>query len=184
VLGLIGDLFPIKNHLGFVEVVRRLRVSGQEVEGRIFGRDTSRTNTTADYVRAVQSATSSHLRLAPVEPGEMPARLAELDLLLHLSIEPESFGRVCVEAMAAGRPVIGFDHGAVSEVIESDRTGILCPVNDLTAVERAVRRLCRDADLFTRMSRDARRVSRERWGTGQPKPLIGDALAAFADGRS
>jgi glycosyltransferase involved in cell wall biosynthesis len=183
VLGLIGDLFPIKNHLGFVDVVRRLRASGQEVEGRIFGRDTSMTNPTAEYVQAVRAATRCNVRLTAVEPGDMPARLAELDLLLHLSTEPESFGRVCVEAMAAGRPVIGFDHGAVAEVIEAERTGVLCPVNDLTAVELAVRRLCREVDLFTRMSEKARSVAREQWGPGQRKPLIGDALAAFAAGQ-
>lgn len=183
VLGLIGDLFPIKNHLGFVEVVRRLRVSGQEVEGRILGRDTSATNTTAEYVQAVRSATGPNVRLTPVAPGDMPARVAELDLLLHLSIEPESFGRVCVEAMAAGRPVIGFNHGAVAEVIESGRTGILCPVNDLAAVELAVQRLCGEVDLFKRMSGAARTVAREQWGPGQQKPLIGDALAAFAAGQ-
>jgi glycosyltransferase involved in cell wall biosynthesis len=180
VLGLIGDLFPIKNHLGFVEVVQRLRASGQDVEGRIFGRDVSLTNPTAEYVQAVRAASGSDLRLTAVEPEDMPARVAELDLLLHLSAEPESFGRVCVEAMAAGRPVIGFDHGAVAEVIESERTGVLCPVNDLTAVELAVRRLRREVDLFTRMSETARSVARERWGPGQQRPLIADALAAFA----
>jgi glycosyltransferase involved in cell wall biosynthesis len=180
VLGLVGDLFPIKNQLGFVEVVRRLRASGEAVEGRLFGRDTSATNPTAGYVNAVRSATGADVRLAAVEPPEMPARLAEVDLLLHLSIVPETFGRVCVEAMAAGRPVIGFDHGAVSELVASGRTGILCPVDDLDAVVRGVGRLRGDTDLFRELSVTARTVASDRWGPGQQGPFIGDALAAFA----
>ena len=180
VLGLVGDLFPIKNQLGFVEVVRSLRASGEAVEGRLLGRDTSATNPTAEYVNAVRSATGADVRLTAVEPPEMPAGLAEVDLLLHLSIVPETFGRVCVEAMAAGRPVIGFDHGAVAELVASGRTGILCPVDDLDAVVRGVRRLRGDADLFRQLGVTARAEACDRWGPGQHGPFIGDALGAFA----
>jgi glycosyltransferase involved in cell wall biosynthesis len=110
----------------------------------------------------------------------MPASLGEVDLLLHLTTVPETFGRVCVEAMAAGRPVIAFEHGAVAEVVGSGQTGFLCPVNDLDAVELAVRSLRADAGLFRELSTTARRVAHDRWGPGQHGPFIGDALAAFA----
>jgi glycosyltransferase involved in cell wall biosynthesis len=180
VLGLVGDLFPIKNQLGLVEVVRRLRASGEAVEGRLFGRDTSHTNPTADYVKAVRSTSGADVHLTAVEPTEMPARLAEVDILLHLTTVPETFGRVCVEAMAAGRPVVGFNHGAVAELVASGRTGFLFPVNDLDAVELGVRRLRGDANLFRDLSVRARAVARDRWGPGQRGPLVGDALAAFA----
>jgi glycosyltransferase involved in cell wall biosynthesis len=180
VLGLVGDLFPIKNHLGFIDVVRRLRESGEAVEGRIYGRDTSRTNLTAEYVKTVHSAAEDCVMLSSAEPDEMPAKLAEMDLLLHLTKVPETFGRVCVEAMAAGRPVIGFDHGALSEVVSSGRTGILCRVDDLDAVALAVLRLRDDLALFRELSSEARRVARNRWGAGQAGHSLGEALAAFA----
>jgi glycosyltransferase involved in cell wall biosynthesis len=182
VLGLVGDLFPLKNQLGFVDVVRRLRSLGEPVEGRLFGRDTSASNRTAEYVEAVRSATGPDVQLREVEPSKMPMSLAELDLLLHLSVAPETFGRVCVEAMAAGRPVIGFEHGAVAEIIDSGRTGILCPVNNLDAVEWNVRRLRSEPQLYRQLSISARAAARDRWGPGQRGPFIGDALAAFAAG--
>ena len=37
----------------------------------------------------------------------------------------EAMGRVTVEAMSACRPVIGYDSGGTSELIETDRTGLL-----------------------------------------------------------
>jgi len=37
----------------------------------------------------------------------------------------EAFGRVAVEAMLAGKPVIGSARGATAEIIEDDRTGLL-----------------------------------------------------------
>lgn len=39
------------------------------------------------------------------------------DLVLQLSTRPESFGRVVVEALALGRPVLGYDHGGVGELL-------------------------------------------------------------------
>jgi glycosyltransferase involved in cell wall biosynthesis len=180
VLGLVGDLFPIKNQLGFVEVVRSLRKSGEDVEGRLFGRDTSHTNPTAGYVHAVHSATGPDVSLAAVEPSDMPARLAQVDLLLHLTTVQESFGRVCAEAMAAGRPVVGFDHGAVGQMIAPSTNGILCPVNDLHSVELAVRKLRREPAYYARLSTGARETAYQRWGPGQTGPFIGEALAAVA----
>ena len=39
------------------------------------------------------------------------------DIVFCLSPKPESFGRTAVEALALGRPVIGFDHGGIGEVL-------------------------------------------------------------------
>lgn len=53
----------------------------------------------------------------------LPARadirdvLAFSDIVLSLSLKPESFGRTVAEALALGRPVTGFDHGGVGEIL-------------------------------------------------------------------
>ncbi|HEY0180267.1 MAG TPA: glycosyltransferase, partial [Dokdonella sp.] len=38
-------------------------------------------------------------------------------LVLQLSNQPESFGRTVVEAIALCRPVLGYDHGGVGELL-------------------------------------------------------------------
>lgn len=50
-------------------------------------------------------------------------------IYLHPCSVEESFGMVLVEAMACGTPVIAFDRGAVSEVVEHGKTGFV--VNSL-----------------------------------------------------
>ncbi|MFC5571510.1 glycosyltransferase family 4 protein [Lysobacter yangpyeongensis] len=42
---------------------------------------------------------------------------AASDLVLQLSRKPESFGRTVVEALAVGRPVLGWAHGGVGELL-------------------------------------------------------------------
>lgn len=42
---------------------------------------------------------------------------AAADLVLQLSRKPEAFGRTVIEAIAVGRPVLGWDHGGVGELL-------------------------------------------------------------------
>jgi glycosyltransferase involved in cell wall biosynthesis len=68
---------------------------------------------------------------------------------------PEPFGLVMIEAMACGTPVIAFNRGAVTEVIEDGVTGFV--VEDETSAVGAVRQL-------SRLSRDiVRRRFEERF---------------------
>ncbi|EWS77662.1 glycosyltransferase family 4 protein [Xylella taiwanensis] len=42
---------------------------------------------------------------------------AASDLVLQLSCKPEAFGRTVLEALAVGRPVLGWNHGGVGELL-------------------------------------------------------------------
>lgn len=53
--------------------------------------------------------------------------LAKLDVVVNLSRFQESFGRTVLEAMAAGRPVVAYDWGALGELIINGETGCLVP---------------------------------------------------------
>ncbi|MCW5581007.1 MAG: glycosyltransferase, partial [Luteimonas sp.] len=49
----------------------------------------------------------------------MAEAYAASDLVLQLSRKPESFGRTVVEALSVGRPVVGWDHGGVGELLRA-----------------------------------------------------------------
>lgn len=57
------------------------------------------------------------------------------DIVLSLATKPTSHNRPILEALALGRPVIGFAHGAVGEMIESfyPKSGAAIPLNEPTA---------------------------------------------------
>ena len=56
---------------------------------------------------------------------DMPAALMLADVVAMPSIKPEPFGRVTIEALAMGRPVVAFRHGGAVESIDEGRTGWL-----------------------------------------------------------
>ena len=59
-------------------------------------------------------------------------------LVLQLSNQPESFGRTVIEALALCRPVLGYAHGGVGELLAELYPEGRVPVGDTTRlVERA-----------------------------------------------
>lgn len=74
----------------------------------------------------------------------------------------EPFGIVLIEAMAAGRPVVAFDAGAVREIVDDGRTGLVVPRGDTSALANAIERLLDQPTLARSMGQAARgRVERE-----------------------
>ena len=69
------------------------------------------------------------------------AVFSDLSVLLHTSTAPEPFGRVIVEAMAAGTPVIAARDGGVPEIITDGEDGFLAPPGDLDAYLAALRKV-------------------------------------------
>jgi glycosyltransferase involved in cell wall biosynthesis len=62
--------------------------------------------------------------------SNIPQLMSACDLIAHTSTAPEPFGRVIVEAMLCGKPVIAANAGGASEIIEHDKTGWLTPPGD------------------------------------------------------
>ena len=65
------------------------------------------------------------------------------DAVVHASVYPEPFGRVIVEGMLAGRPVIATRGGGVTEILD-DESGVLVEPNDAAALARAIELLASD----------------------------------------
>jgi len=54
------------------------------------------------------------------------------------SLWPEPFGLVAIEAGAAGKPVIASSTGALPEIVDPDKTGILVQAGDVQAMRAAI----------------------------------------------
>jgi glycosyltransferase involved in cell wall biosynthesis len=103
---------------------------------------------------------SRRVALRPRVPSfDVPQLMQSVDVVVLPSITTdrwkEQFGRVLIEAMASGIPVVGSDSGEIPGVIGD--AGIVVPENDAAALGTALRRLHDDADLRARLSKAGRR---------------------------
>lgn len=92
-------------------------------------------------------------QVQPIEPV-----MAASDIVVHASRLPEPFGRVIVEAMAQGTPVISTDIGSGPELVPP-HAGMLVPPDDPSALAAAVIELADDAERRLRMGSAARRAA-------------------------
>ena len=85
----------------------------------------------------------------------------------------EGFGLPAAEAMACGLPVVSTTAGALPEVVEDGRNGILVPPRDACALAGAIERLMKDDELRRAMGEEGRkRVERKfSWEQAARKTL-------------
>lgn len=66
----------------------------------------------------------------------------------------EQFGRLIIEALACGTPVIGSDSGAIPEVISATKGGIVVPEGDAAALSSAMVKLKSSPELLKKLATD------------------------------
>ncbi|MCE5239276.1 glycosyltransferase family 4 protein [bacterium] len=81
--------------------------------------------------------------------------LAALDVLAHPA-DREPFGRVVLEALALGVPVVAVNQAGPAEIIEDGRSGLLVPPDDPAALAEGIVHLLQDGELREGLSDGAR----------------------------
>lgn len=71
----------------------------------------------------------------------------------------EGMGKVLVEAMAMGIPIIASNIGGIKDIVRSEENGVLVPVGDAAAWAEAIARLCRDPERRRRMGDAGRQIA-------------------------
>ena len=89
--------------------------------------------------------------------------LQAMDVVVHCSVAAEPFGRVIVEAMLAGTPVVATHGGGVDEIITDGQDGFLVPPADPPALALAVGKIIQDPALAAKLSSAALASASERF---------------------
>lgn len=88
--------------------------------------------------------------------GDMPEVYAAMDILVISSFR-EACGRVIIEAMSSGKPVIGSNAGGTRELIVNAKTGILFPASSPKALAEAMLYLTQQKDIAHAMGAAGRK---------------------------
>jgi L-malate glycosyltransferase len=92
----------------------------------------------------------------PVSYNQIPAIYAQADIVVFPSIWPEPFGRIAIEAMAAGKAVIGSEIGGIKETIAKD-AGVLVKAGSVHELHEALQKLIDNSKLRGQMGKVGKR---------------------------
>jgi glycosyltransferase involved in cell wall biosynthesis len=153
----IGALEPYKNVDGLAAAWREVAAVLPGARLVVIGNGSRRAvidRLVADLPKQVEH----HPELAPTEV------VAHLDAARALVLPswPEGLGRVCLEAFARGRSVVGTNGGGIPDIVTDDHDGILIPRGDTAMLVVALRRVLEDKALIERLGHTARETY-ARW---------------------
>lgn len=115
-----GRITRLKGHSDFFQLISELKKSDQPVCGLIAGNTHPKKQA---YLQELQQQ-AHELDIANDiiflgHRNDLRELMAVSDIVMALSQQPESFGLTVLEALALGRPVVGYDCGGVGELLNA-----------------------------------------------------------------
>jgi len=115
-----GRLTRWKGQEDFIRMIARLLDRGLPVHGLIVGGPHPKKIAFLDELKALAASlgVSGHVTFLG-HRTDLKEIMAVSSITYSLSLDPEAFGRVSLEALALGKPVIAYDHGGVAEQLRA-----------------------------------------------------------------
>jgi len=120
VLLLPGRITRLKGHEDFFKLIAALKNDGIPVHGLIAGDTHVKKRAYFDELRGIVASLGLASEITFLgHRSDIREIMAVCDITCALSQQPESFGRTVLEAMALGKPVVGYDCGGVGELLST-----------------------------------------------------------------
>jgi len=122
-----GRLTSWKGQESFIEALSLVNkeLGYDSFYGVILGSDQGRNVYKKKIIRLVEQHRLTNQLKFIEHCKNMPVAYKISDLIVSASIEPESFGRVAVEAQSMKKPILASDIGGSNETVENGKTGFL-----------------------------------------------------------
>jgi glycosyltransferase involved in cell wall biosynthesis len=161
VIAMVGRMYIEKGHRHMVRIMSEVARTRPDALLLLIGDGPE---------RAACEALAQQLNIAPSirflgQRNDVPQLLAACDLVAMPS-DTEGLPLAAVEAIAVGRPVVGFDVGGCREVIDDGETGRVIEPGNISAFATAVVELLSDPQTLKQMSAKAYATA-ERFGLDQ-----------------
>ncbi len=137
-IGAVGNLNRFKGYTHFLEAAAQILQRRPNARFLVVGRKLDTDDAYWEQLQrvATQSGLADHVVFTGFH-SDIPGILSALDVFVLPSIL-ESCPVALLEAMAMKIPVVATDVGAVREIVEHDRTGLVVPPGDAGAIAQAV----------------------------------------------
>ena len=167
-VGLVAMYGRWKGHTTFLDAMRRVADArsgqpGHNVRGYIVGGalyDTTGSQYTREELAAAIAAAGLQGCVGLTGFVEHPAAaFRALDIVVHASTQPEPFGLVIAEGLAAGKAVVVSAAGGAAELVRDGVDALTHPPGDVGALAECITRLVEDPALRTRLGAEGRQTA-------------------------
>lgn len=184
---LVGTMLPGKGHEDALQAMVHLRDRNVPAELLLLGGggDAGYRRRIAETIDRDGLADRVHV----VGPVDAPIPVMNTADVVLVCSRREAFGRVTVEGMKLGKPVVATDRGGTPEIVDDGETGFLYEPGDARALAARIAKLhvdpaCREAVGAEARRRAGARFNRETYGAEFEAILRRVAGTATAPGRS
>jgi lipopolysaccharide heptosyltransferase II len=155
-VGIIGRITPLKGHLHFIKAMARISRLVPRLKIWIVGdAPVSKQAYKEELQILVRRLGLWHCTEFLGTQRNIPGILENLDLVVLATTTHEAFGRVVVEAQAAGVPVVATKVGGVIDIIEDGVNGLLVPPADAKSMAEAIMRIFKDTQFARELAENA-----------------------------
>ncbi len=109
--------------------------------------------------------------------SDIPQLMAICDLVAHTSTAPEPFGRVIVEAMLSGTPIVAAQSGGAIELIEPGINGFLVPPGQARQLADVINTCYNQPESTIAIAQSAQEMASRRFNQTNVDRQIADLLA-------
>jgi glycosyltransferase involved in cell wall biosynthesis len=128
-----------KGQQDFINIIAKLKQANVDVQGIIAGGAEPRRQAYLNELKALATSLGVEKEIAFTgHRNDLREIMSVSNLIMSLAREPEAFGRTALEALGLGVPVIAYDHGGASEVLnEMFPQGLVSALDTDAAAARA-----------------------------------------------
>jgi len=181
-VGIIGRITPIKGHLHFIKAMAKVARNVARLKIWIVGdAPVSRQAYKEEIQVLVKRLGLWNCTEFLGTQRDIPEVLSNLDLLVLATVTHEAFGRVIIEAQAAGVPVVATEVGGVVDIIENGKTGLLVPPADPANMAAAIIKIFKDKDLARGLAQNAYKKVQEKYNI---ELMVKNTLDVYEDALS
>lgn len=163
-IGIVGNIKPWKGQHVLIEAMRLLKPSFPNLKCLIVGDVSSLEEDKAYFARLNGLVKQYGLEKNVVFTGfrkDIYDIISKFEILIHTSVEPEPFGRVILEGLVLGKPVIATAHGGPLEIITDGINGYLVPPNSPKDLAEKIEYLIGNRDVRQKIGVQAKKLVEE-----------------------
>jgi glycosyltransferase involved in cell wall biosynthesis len=161
-VGMFGRITPWKGQKILIQALAKLPNLTAVIVGDALFTEEDRRYKQELVELAERLGLAARVQFAGFQPDILPF-LKAVDVVVHCSVSPEPFGRVIVEAILAGKPVIAARAGAPLEIIQHGVTGLLVAPGDTEELVRAIEQLLDNRSWAESLATQGRELATQRY---------------------